>query len=47
MAVLQSLIDYETEEERAFMRAVVTGLADLNSGREVALATAKARRGLK
>lgn len=47
VAVVQSLIDYETaEEERAFMRAVVAGLADLESGREVSLATAKARLGL-
>lgn len=48
VAVVQSLIDYETaEEERAFMRAVVAGLADLDSGREVTLVTAKARLGLK
>ena len=48
VAVVQSLIDYETaEEERAFMRAVVAGLAELESGREVTLATAKARLGLK
>ena len=48
VAVVQSLIDYETaEEERAFMRAVVGGLADLESGREVTLVTAKARLGLK
>ena len=48
VAVVQSLIDYETaEEERAFMRAVVAGLADLESGREATLATAKERLGLK
>ena len=48
VAVVQSLIDYETaEEERAFMRAVVAGLADLESGREVTLATTKERLGLK
>ena len=48
VAVLQSLGDYETaEEERAFMRAVVAGLADLDAGREVTLVTAKARLGLK
>ncbi len=48
VAVVQSLIDYETaEEERAFMRAVVAGLVDLESGREVTLATAKERLGLK
>ncbi|MDE0629045.1 MAG: type II toxin-antitoxin system Phd/YefM family antitoxin [Bryobacterales bacterium] len=48
VAVVQSLIDYETaEEERAFMRVVVAGLADLESGREVTLVAAKARLGLK
>ena len=49
VAVLQSLIDYETEEEeeRAFMRAVVAGLADLETGREVDLATAKAQLGIE
>lgn len=48
VAVVQSLTDYEqAEEERAFMRAVVTGLADLEAGREVSLAEAKARLGLK
>ena len=48
VAVVQSVNDYETaEEERAFMRAVVAGLADLESGREVSLADAKARPGLK
>jgi len=47
IAVVQSVSDYETsEEERAFMRAVVAGLADLESGREVSLAEAKARLGL-
>ena len=48
VAVVQSINDYETaEEERAFMRAVVAGLADLESGREVSLADARARLGLK
>lgn len=48
VAVVQSVSDYETsEEERAFMRAVVAGLADLESGREVSLAAAKAQLGLK
>lgn len=48
VAVVQSVSDYEeAEEERAFMRAVVTGLADLEAGREVSLAQAKARLGLK
>ena len=48
VAVVQSVTDYEeAEEERAFMRAVVTGLADLEAGREVSLAEAKTRLGLK
>ncbi|MEA3275556.1 MAG: type II toxin-antitoxin system Phd/YefM family antitoxin [Pseudomonadota bacterium] len=48
VAVVQSVSDYEkAEEERAFMRAVVEGLADLEEGREVSLADAKARFGLK
>lgn len=48
VAVIQSVTDYEqTEEERAFMRAVITGLADFEAGREVSLAEAKARLGLK
>lgn len=48
VAVVQSVSDYEeAEEERAFMRAIVTGLADLEAGREVSLAEAKARLGLK
>ena len=46
VAVVQSVTDYErAEEERVFMRAVVTGLADLEAGREVSLADAKARLG--
>ncbi len=48
VAVVQSVADYEqAEEERAFMRAVVEGLADLEAGREVSLADARARLGLK
>ncbi|WP_177419563.1 type II toxin-antitoxin system Phd/YefM family antitoxin [endosymbiont of Lamellibrachia barhami] len=48
VAVVQSLTDYEqVEDEREFMRAVVAGLADLEAGREVSLAEAKARLGLK
>lgn len=48
VAVVQSVHDYEAaEEERAFMRAVVAGLADLEAGRELSLAEAKARLGLK
>ncbi len=48
VAVVQSVADFEAaEEERAFMRTVVTGLADLDAGREVSLAEARARLGLK
>ncbi len=44
VAVLQGLEAFEAaEEERAFMRAVVVGLADLDDGREVSLAEAKRR----
>ena len=47
VAGVQSISDFEkAEEERAFMRAVVAGLADLDEGREVSLAEAKARFGL-
>ncbi len=47
VAVVQAVGDYEVaEEERAFMRAVIAGLADLEAGREVSLAEAKARLGL-
>lgn len=48
VAVVQSLSDYErTEEERQFMRAVVQGLADLESGKEITLAEVRKRLGLK
>lgn len=47
VAVVQSVSDYEVaEDERAFMRAVVTGLADLEAGQELSLAEAKTRLGL-
>lgn len=47
VAVMQSVADYEkAEEERAFMRAVVAGLADLEAGREYTLDEVKARLGL-
>lgn len=47
VAVMQSLQDYEAgEEERAFMRAVVAGLNDLESGRTVPLSEARKRLGL-
>jgi prevent-host-death family protein len=48
VAVVQSVLAFEeAEEERAFMRAVVEGLADLEEGREVSLTDVKARLGLK
>ena len=48
VAVVQSVAEYEAaEEERAFMRAVVAGLADLEGGRDLSWAQAKARLGLK
>ncbi|MHB8428691.1 MAG: type II toxin-antitoxin system Phd/YefM family antitoxin [Acidiferrobacterales bacterium] len=48
VAVVQSVADYESaEEERSFMRAVVEGLSDLETGREVSLAKAKARLAIK
>jgi len=48
VAVVQSVSDYEAaEEERAFLRAVVAGLADLEDGRELSLEDAKARLGVK
>ena len=48
VAVVQSVAEYErSEEERAFMRAVVEGLADLEAGREVTLEEARARLGME
>lgn len=47
VAVVQSISDYEAaEEERSFMRSVVAGLADIESGRESSLEEVKARLGL-
>jgi len=41
---VQSVADYEkAEEERAFMKAVVKGLGDLEAGHEVLLAEVKVR----
>ncbi len=48
VAVVQSLDDFEqAEEEKAFMRAIVEGLNDLDNKSEISLDTAKARLGLK
>jgi prevent-host-death family protein len=47
VAVMQGLADFEqAEEERSFMRAVVQGIVDLESGRETDLAQVKERLGL-
>lgn len=48
VAVVQSLKDYEEEaEQRVFMQGVVKGIMDLEEGREISLAEAKKRLGLK
>lgn len=47
VAVMQSLQAYEAQQdELAFMRAVVAGLADADAGRCVSLDSAKAQLGL-
>jgi prevent-host-death family protein len=47
VAVVQSVTDYEAaEEERAFMRTVVAGLADLDAGRELSMEETQVRLGL-
>jgi len=47
VAVVQSLNDYEADtEERAFMKAILIGFADIEEGRTVTLADAKKRLGL-
>jgi prevent-host-death family protein len=47
VAIIQSLQDYEAHtEERAFMKAVLQGFADIEEGRTVSLADAKKRLGL-
>jgi prevent-host-death family protein len=48
VAVVQSVVDYEdAQEERAFMRAVVEGMADIEVGREFSIEEAKHRLGLR
>ena len=47
VAVMQSIEDYEkAEEEKAFMRAVVEGLSDLDNSHESSLYDVKKRLGL-
>lgn len=48
VAVVQSVAEYESAiEEMAFMRAVISGLADIEAGREVSWSEAKTRLGLE
>ena len=48
VAVVQSLSEFEAaQEEREFMRAVVTGLADIDAGRVKSLEDVKRRFGLE
>lgn len=48
VAVVQAVADYEADtEERAFMRAVVQGLMDIEQGRETDLADVKRRLSLE
>jgi len=48
VAVMQSIEDYEqAEEEKAFMRAVVKGLSDLDNQREFNLDDVKNRLGFE
>jgi PHD/YefM family antitoxin component YafN of YafNO toxin-antitoxin module len=47
VAVVQSVAGFEkAEDERAFMPAVLLGLADLEANRELPLAEARTRPGL-
>lgn len=47
VAVVQSLSEFENaQEEREFMRAVVEGINDLESGRDMSLTEARRRLGL-
>lgn len=47
VAVVQSVRDFEADaEERAFLKAVVQGLVDIEQGRTVSLADARKRLGL-
>jgi len=48
VAIVQSVADYESQaEEMAFMRAVVEGLRDVEKGRTLGVAEARAKFGLK
>ena len=48
VAVMESLQEYEQRtDEQEFLRSIVQGLMDLEEGREISLADAKKRLGLK
>ena len=48
VAVVQSVAEFDAAEEaRAFMRAVVAGLSDLEEGRELAFRDVRARLGVR
>jgi prevent-host-death family protein len=48
VAIVQSIDDYENQaEERAFMKAVVEGLKDVEKGRTLGVAEARLKFGLK
>lgn len=50
LRAVENFVDFldqsEQSEEKAFMRAVVQGLADIEAGRSVSLAEARTRLGL-
>lgn len=48
VAIVQSIGDYEDQaEERAFMKAVVEGLKDVEKGKTLSVAEARLKFGLK
>jgi prevent-host-death family protein len=48
VAIVQSIADYEDQaEERAFMKAVVEGLKEVEKGKTLSVAEAKLKFGLK
>jgi len=48
VAVIQSLSDYENaEEERAFMRAVMQGINEIEAGKKISIQEVEKKLGLK
>jgi len=48
VAVIQSLSDYENaEEERAFMRAVMQGINEIEAGKKISMQEVEKKLGLK